>query len=168
MAKIKVTNLKRIQSALRQKIVKALRDKDIRGEVGTLTGDQIQSTTFKSAAESTQKTRKLLEKKNKTHPTYARSKINITFTGELLDDLRKNVKLEGSGGDYKYIIDNSEKKHKRYKGAKGKLIGKSLSNKQIADYIKKLIPFDTFKSEFLNKLTKKLQQLLEQKLKGKL
>lgn len=159
MAKVKVTGLKNIQSNIRKFITKELRSKETREMVGNIVADEIQATRFKTAASSTQKTRKYLEKYNKTHPTYARSKINITFTGELLDDLRRNVKVSTTKGFF-FIISQSDKLHKKYKGKKKSIGKKRAKYSEISDnLINKLdIQYLTLKKTSINELLGKLRK----------
>lgn len=167
MAKVKVLNLDKVQSRIRQQITKALRAKEIRKDIGQIVGDEIQKTNFGAASKNTVNQRKYLEKYNKTHPSYSRDKINITFTGDLMDDLRGNVLLDTDGGKIKYVIENSEKKHKRYKNKKGKGIGKQQTHKEIADHVLKLYKFDKFSQETINKLLKAIKDNLSKIFKIK-
>jgi hypothetical protein len=115
MAKIKVKNLNKVQSSLRKKIRKALRSPNIREGVGEIVVDQIQDDSVPVQSEATIAWRKYYEKANETSPRYNRSKINFTFTGDLLKDLMKNVKARFDLNRAEFIIEQSNKKHKKYK-----------------------------------------------------
>ena len=125
MAKVKVKGLKRIQSNIRKFITKELRKKEIRQGVGEIVVNSIRATKFGAPAKSTKKWRKRYDSLNVTHPTYSRNKINITFTGELLQDLQKNIKSSSTAGRFVYVIEHSDKLHKKYNGVTGKIGSRS-------------------------------------------
>ena len=129
MAKLKVKNLKQVTSSVRKFITKELRSKEIRQGVGEIVVKSIRAQRFRSLSsdESYYKWRKIYDnpKLNKTHPTYKRSKINITFTGELLEDLQKNVRANSTSGRFIYVIEHSDKLHKKYNGVSGKIGSRS-------------------------------------------
>jgi hypothetical protein len=116
---IKVNGLTKLRNVLKRKfkiiINKTLRDKALRLRVGKIVEQDIRDNFNETPAEFTKDMRAYLEQFNKTHPDYRRSKINITFTGELLDDLAKNVKADTT--KLAFIIEHSNKKHKAYKQA---------------------------------------------------
>lgn len=120
MAKLTVTNLKNVQSQVRKKITLALRNPDIRKGVGEIIVDQIKKEPVPVTSNATIAWRKYWEKANQTDQAYNRRNINITFTGELLMDLMKNVKAKFNRGSVSYIIEQSNKKHKKYKKPNGK------------------------------------------------
>lgn len=120
MAKLRVTNLKAVQSNVRKEITKAARAKEIRQGLGEIIVDHIRDNPLGSASPVTQDFREFYEQFNKTHPKYRRPQINITFTGELLEDLKNNVKVDTTSGEVKYIIEQSNKKHKNYRSGAGK------------------------------------------------
>jgi hypothetical protein len=118
MAKgIKVKGLTQLRRKLQSKfkliINKTLRDKSLRLKVGKIVEQDIRDNFSESASPFTQAMREYLEQFNTTHPDYRRSKINITFTGDLLEDLASNVKADTVR--LAFIVDHSNKKHKRYK-----------------------------------------------------
>lgn len=141
MAKLKIVNLKKVQTRLRLKITKQLRSKEIRKGIAEIVVEDIQDKTY-TASDATQSWRKYLEKGNETDPKYSRSKINITFTGELLGDLIKNVRAKFGGGKSEYIIEHSTGKggkHKKYKKPNGKAPkGKAKTYKKISGYVQGL------------------------------
>jgi hypothetical protein len=139
MAKLKVLNVKKVESQIRQDIRKILRDKEVRDGVGKIVVDGIRDTNFADAGKATKAWRKYLEEKNPTHEKYSIEKINITFTGELLNDLIKNVKAAFTGSNSEYVIEHSEKLHKKYKKPNGKPTkGKAQKYKAIQKFIEKL------------------------------
>jgi len=143
MATVKVTGLKQIQSSIRKFITKELRRKDLRENVGKLVVDSIRSKRFGSPTKSTRKWRERYDSLNTTHPRYSRNNINITFTGELLVDLEKNIKSNSTGSRFQYVISHSDKLHKKYNGVSGKIgsrskysdISDGLINKWGYDYL---------------------------------
>ena len=138
MAKLKITNLKQIQTKLRFKVTKALRDPEIRKGVAEIVVSEIQKDSS-PAGKVTQKWREYLEQGNATDKAYKRSKINITFTGDLLRDLITNVKAKFGSGKSEYIIEHSKKRHKKYKKPNGKLSkGKAKTMQEISGYVQDL------------------------------
>jgi len=138
MAKLKITNLKQIQTKLRFKVTKALRDPEIRKGVAEIVVSEIQKDSS-PAGKVTQKWREYLEQGNTTDEAYERSKINITFTGDLLRDLITNVKAKFGSGKSEYIIEHSKNKHKKYKKPNGKLSkGKPKTMQEISGYVQDL------------------------------
>jgi hypothetical protein len=143
MATVKVKGLSQIQSNIRKFITKELRKKELRQGVGNLVVASIRAKSLGMPATSTRKWRKKYDSLNTTHPTYGRNKINITFTGELLEDLQKNVKSQSTGGKFVYVIKHSDKLHKKYNGVSGKIgtrtkystISDGLINKWGYDYL---------------------------------
>lgn len=125
MAKVKVTNLRKVNTAIRKKITKAARDKEVREAVGEAVVTGIQETRFSAPSMRTLEWRKRYDKLNKTDKAYKRSKINITFTGELLNDLKNNVKVSSTTGAILYIIEHSKKLHKKYQGVTKKIGSRS-------------------------------------------
>lgn len=136
MAKLRVKNLNKVRTNIRKRVTKALRDKSIREGVGEIVVDQIQKEPVPVTSEATKSWRKYLEKNNPTSIRYNRRFINITFTGELLKDLMKNVKAKFSKGSVEYVIEHSDKKHKKYKKPNGRpLKGTRKSYSEISDFI---------------------------------
>lgn len=139
MAKLKVKNLKSVQSSIRKEITKALRSKEIRQGVGEIVVEDIQENTIAVSSSATIAWRKYYEKANKLSPKYTRRNINFTFTGDLLKDLMNNVKAKFGGGKAEFILEQSNKKHKKYKKPNGKTSkGRALSHKEIQENIYKI------------------------------
>lgn len=110
-------------------ITKLLQSKELREKIGKTIVEAIKDKSMGSAAYSTKKWRERYEKLNKTDPKYSRSKINATFTGELLNDLMTNVKANTP--KKQFIVGNSSKLHKKYQGVTKK-IGSRSPYKEIA------------------------------------
>ena len=115
MARARVKNRAQIERSIKLKLRKALRDKDLRVGIGDIVVDGIKDNKLGTAKRSTQESRRYLEQYNNTDPKYKRTNINATFTGELLNDLLKNVKSRFTGKAVQFIIEHSNKLHKRYK-----------------------------------------------------
>lgn len=153
MATVKVKGLKQINSAIRKFITKELRRKELRQGVGEIVVSSIRAKRFGTPARSTKKWRKRYDSLNTTHPTYRRNNINITFTGELLNDLQKNIKSKSTSGKFEYIISHSDKLHKKYNGVSGK-IGSRSKYSDISDGIINKWGYDylSFDNKTLNKV----------------
>jgi len=165
MAKVKVTNLKRVSTRIRKAITKAARDKVVREAVGEAAVDGIKSSSFGTPAPSTVDWRKRYEKTNETDKSYKRNKINITFTGELLNDLANNVKVSTTGGAIRYIIEHSKKLHKKYNGVKKK-IGKRVPYKTISKGVQGHgYEYLTFTKKTKDKILKAFKKAIFNKLK---
>jgi hypothetical protein len=129
MAKVKVLNLEKIRSDIRKKIALGLRDEEIRKGIGEIIVQDIKETKdFGTPAESTIKWRERYEKSNTTDEFYNRNKLNATFTGELLEDLKNNVRLNSTKGAIAFEITQSSKFHKPYKSPSKKTKSRSKSN----------------------------------------
>jgi hypothetical protein len=126
MAKVRIIGLDKIRSRVEAKlkiaINRALRDKNLRDTVGLIIEKDIRANYNKKASPVTESFREFFEQFNETHPDYRRSKINITFTGELLRDLAKNVKADTV--NLALVIEHSEKKHKPYASGEKRKRGK--------------------------------------------
>jgi translation elongation factor P/translation initiation factor 5A len=116
MAKLRVKNIKKVISTFRKEVIKVARSKETRMEVGEIIVEDIQDNPAATAGPVTRDFREFFEQFNTTDPKYNRSLINITFTGELMKDLRNNVKVDTTSGQIEYIIEQSNKKHKNLKG----------------------------------------------------
>jgi hypothetical protein len=145
MAKVKVKGFKELRNLVgrRAKIAinKTIRDKTLRDKIGVLIVDYIRNNFSEVPAPATIAIRQYLEQFNTTHPTYKRRKINVTFSGALLDDLKNNVKADTT--QLAIVIEHSQKKHPGYKTGSGKtkrvsfsLINQYLVNDMNYDYIK--------------------------------
>lgn len=120
MTKLRIKNLKQVQTSIRKEIIKALRDKKIAGRVALIAVNDIRNTSLGDAADFTKEMRDYYKPVNKTNPKYKRNDIRITFTGELLNDLIKNVKLESSKSKLAYVIEHSDGLHDQYRQPKKK------------------------------------------------
>lgn len=120
MAKLKILNLKQVQTALRKRITKQLRSPEIRKGVAEIIVSDIKDSNLGTPAKFTKEMREYLEPYNKTDPKYRRGKISANFTGELLQDLINNVKAKFGSGKASYVLEHSNKSHKPYKQGKGK------------------------------------------------
>jgi hypothetical protein len=162
MANVKVKGLKRVKSNIRKFITRSLRDPVVRKGVGKIVVDNIRAKNFGPPAKTTKKWRERYDGLNATHPTYARNKINITFTGELLNDLQNNVKSKSTGGQFNYIFEQSNKLHKKYNGVSGK-IGSRSKYSEISDGIINKWGYDYLKidDKTLTKVIKFIQTKVE-------
>lgn len=161
MAKIKVTGIKELSEKLnrnlRIELNKIFSNADLRNRVGEIIVSDIKANTdFGSPAPSTLKWRERYEKTNKTDPAYQRDKLNATFTGELLDDLQKNVK--GFPTSLTFEIGHSDKLHSQYNGKKGK-IGKKTPYKVISQNLIEELEYDYFR------LSQQAQRLIVEEIK---
>jgi hypothetical protein len=102
--------------------------------------------------------RKIYDKLNITDPAYSRGKINITFTGELLKDLIRDVRAITTKRQFE--VAHSDKKHKPYKGKNGK-IGGSPPYKTIQKRLQGLgYDYLTISKAALNKIQTAVQKKL--------
>jgi hypothetical protein len=137
MARLQVLNVKKVESQIKQDIRKALRSKELRDGVGEVVVNQIRQEKVPVTSKKTKKMREYFEKANSTHPDYERSYINITFTGELLSDLIKNVKAAFTGGKSEYVIEHSDKLHKKYLKPSGKPTkGSRVKYEKLQEYLR--------------------------------
>ena len=166
MATLKITSasLKKAQSSIRKTITKALRSKDIRAGIGDIVVDAIKASKLGSPAKATVAHRKYLEKYNQTSDAYKRGVVNAIFTGELMKDLANNVKFTTGSDGVGYEIQNSGKKHKKYKGKK-KSIGSRTPYKVIQDRLIDLgYDYLFIEDETVDKLVKFIRKQLLNKL----
>lgn len=139
MAKVKVKNLKNVTSNIRLKITKELRAPEFRTGVGDIVVEEIKKTNLGSPSEATKAWRKYLEKGNTTDKQYNPGQIKALFTGELLEDLRKNVRLSSTKGAIEFIVEQTDKLHKKYKKPNGKPTkGRRQTFKQIQSFLEAL------------------------------
>jgi len=163
MAKLKVKNLKQVQNKIRRDLTKNLRAKSMRDGVGKIVVDDIRDSDFGRPSDSYRQWREENDGLNTTHKKYDRDKINITFTGELLDDLQKNVKLDSSNGKAEYVIEHSDKLHKSYKTQSGKT--KRATFKKISEGVSRYYEYLTFSSTSKKKVLKFIKDNLLKSLK---
>lgn len=114
MAKIKVTNLKNVTSAIKKQIIKASRDKSIRSGIGEIVVNDIQNKTFRRLSTNEPYYKFRLRIKNKKSPKYNPSNLNLTIKGSLMNDLKNNVRVNTTAGDIFYTIEQSDKTHTGY------------------------------------------------------
>jgi hypothetical protein len=138
MATLKITNLNRVKTAVRKKIITQLRTPAIRKGVAEVVVKEIKATKFGSPSAKYKKWRMKNGRYNKLDPEYKLNKINITFTGELLQDLITNAKAQFSDGRANIFLEHSNKKHKKYKTSRGDLSTskRKRTYKQIKNYKK--------------------------------
>ena len=120
MATLKIKNLNKINTQIRKQITKAARSPQIRAGIAEIVVDQIQKEPIPVTSKATKIWRKYLEQRNNTDKAYNRNLINITFTGDLLKDLAKSIKASIGAGKIEYILQHTDKKHKKYKKPNGK------------------------------------------------
>ena len=147
MAKVRVKGVNELAAKLnrnlRIELNKLFRDADLRRKIGSIIAEDIKdNVNFGAPSAATDEWRGRYEPYNTTDPKYDRSKLNATFTGELLADLASNVKAIPS--ELTFLVEHSKKKHKRYSGPNGK-IGKSVLYSKISSYLVNDLNYDYFK-----------------------
>lgn len=146
MATVKVKGLKELRKSLNRKtkiaINKVFRQKQIRQGVASILVESIRDFIFNSASPATQRVREYLETYNSTHPNYDRRLINITFTGDLLNDLIRNAKADTT--NLAIIIEHSQKPKKGYKTKNGRINSK-LTYQKLSKIIVEDKKYDYFK-----------------------
>jgi hypothetical protein len=153
MAKIKIKGVKEVSDKLNRNIRielnKILRDPALRQKVGQIVVDDIKANVdFGSSAPGTLKWRETYDQINATDPAYSRNKLNAVFTGELLEDLKNNVRAFPT--ELTFEIAHSDKRHKKYQGVT-KMIGSRSKYSEISEGLVKGLGYDYFK------LTKRAQ-----------
>jgi len=164
MAKLKITNLKQVQTSLRLKIRKELRSKDVAKGVAEIVVGEIQDGDFGRPSESYREWREMNDGLNNTDKKYDRDKINITFTGELLKDLIKNVKASFSGSKSEYVLEHTDGTHKSYKTKSGKT--KRSSYKDISKGVQKYYPYLKFSDKTQSKVIKFIKDKVTKSFKN--
>jgi len=147
MARVKLKGIQelsqRLNADLRIKMNRLFRNESIRLQVGRIIVDDIkENVNFGSPAESTLKWRKRYDRINNTDPAYDRGKLNATFTGELLEDLVKNIRANPT--EMSYTVEHSNKKHSKYQGVTKK-IGSMTPYNEISKYLIDDLGYDYFK-----------------------
>lgn len=174
MAKVKIKGIDRVERALKRSIKietrKLFRDKELRQKIGEMVVDDIkENVDFGLASPATQRARRYLEQFNSTDPKYDRRKIKALFTGQLIDDLGKNIKSDTN--NLQFVIEHSEKNRKKYKKKRG-TIGKTMTNQELSkilindlgyDYI---LLSDKARSEITELVRDKLTKLIKDINKG--
>ena len=163
MARLRIKNLNQINTTLRKKITKALRSPTIRKGVGEVVVQDIRKASFGSPSKLYKKWRESNSQYNKLHPSYNLSNINITFTGELLNDLQKNMRVDTTGGGVEFVIEHSEGMHKPYKTKTGKT--KSASYQDISAGVSKLYKYLVFPSNTRKNVLKFIRENLSKLIK---
>jgi hypothetical protein len=164
MAKIKIKGVKEVSEKLNRNIRielnKILRDPVLRQRIGQIVVDDIKANVnFGSPAPSTLKWRETYDPINPTDPAYSRNKLNAVFTGELLEDLKNNVRAFPT--ELTFEIAHSDKRHKKYQGVTKK-IGSRSKYSEISEGLVKDLGYDYFK------LTKKAQSEITKQIKEEL
>lgn len=137
MAKIKLKGVndlaKKLNRSLQVEVNKLFRDKTLREEIGRIVVEDIKANyDGGSPAKSTLKWRERYDKLNATDPAYNRNKIKAVFTGELLEDLRTNIKADTT--QKQFVMEHSGKLHKKYQGVTKKIGSRTPYNK-ISEYL---------------------------------
>lgn len=111
----------------------------IKQGVANVVVDQIRKEAVSVKSAATKAWRKYLERGNQTNKAYNRDKINITFTGEQLDDLKKKPLVDTTGGKIEYTIQHTNKRHKKYRKPNGRPVkGAAKTYEEIRQYLKDL------------------------------
>ena len=107
--KIKLT-----KAQIKRRFRQIAREKEIREEVGKILVEDIQKRNYRSVDknEPYAKKRERIQGKSKQHKP---RKINLTVTGELLQDIVNNVKTKIEKGVISFVFEHSNKRHKPYK-----------------------------------------------------
>ncbi len=107
--KVKLT-----KAQIKRRFRQIAREKEIREEVGKMLVEDIQSRNYRSVDKNEPygKYRDRIQGKSGKHKP---RKINMTITGELLQDIINNVKTSFKNGKIAYIFEHSNKKHKPYR-----------------------------------------------------
>jgi len=156
-------SLNNVKSSLQKEIIKNLRDKEIREKLGEIHVESIKDD-YRPAAEKTIEWRERYDSLNKTDPSYSRFFVNFAFTGQLLEDLKKNVRLDRQGGLIRFIFGNSKKKHKKYQG-KTKKIGSASPMDEIESGLNKLGYNNEIKEDAKKEMTSFIKDFLIKKLR---
>lgn len=167
MARIKVTGIDQVSSRIKKEINKAVRDEETRLEIGEIITNDIKNTSFGEPSKKTKEWRDRYDKYNRTDPLYNKNEIKITYTGELLQDLKENVRVDTTQGEVKFTIQHTERLHKKYNKKNGK-IGKSRSKyTDISDGLINKLGYNylKFSDNALNKVIEFIKDKIASKLK---
>lgn len=171
MAKVNVNGLNDLAKRLNSKIVieinKIFSNKNIIKIIAEIIVTDIKNNyeRIQGPSKSTIFQRIYLEKYNNTDKAYRRSKIKAVFTGELLEDLKNNIK--GSPTEKKFILEHSDKLHSKYLGKSG-LIGNNISYKNLSKILVNDLGINYFaltdkaKREINNIIKNEIRKLLTQ------
>lgn len=128
MAKVRVEGLAEISKQLKRDLriaaKKLFRNVELRRKVGEIIVQDIKkNANFGAPEKNTLKWRERYDPINNTDPAYQRNKLNAVFTGELLEDLKKNIKANTI--KFEYVLEHSKKRHKKYQGVTKKIGSRS-------------------------------------------
>ena len=128
MAKVKIKGVKELSKRLERNIntqlKKLFRDKELRKRIGELVvADIKKNVDFGSSDSEWVKYRDKIASKNSTDPAYKQGSIKAVFTSELLQDLINSIK--GDTLNFQFVIEHSEKRHKKYQGVTKKIGSRS-------------------------------------------
>lgn len=98
MAKVSIKGIPEIEKAINRTFDKVVENKQMRQEIGEFVVGRIQgearrgkplnsSRTFPPLKESSKAIREALSSKNPTHPTFSVNRSNLTFSGQLIDNI---------------------------------------------------------------------------------
>lgn len=164
MAKVKIEGLDKVQRALNRnlkiQVNKLFRDEELRKKVGVIVVKDIkENVDMAEASDKTKKWREVYGKLNKTDPAYNKDRIKAVFTGELLEDLKTNVK--GFPTERTFEIGHSNKKHKKYQGVTKK-IGSRSTYSEISDGLVKKLGYNYF--QLTDEAQKEIADLIKEAL----
>jgi hypothetical protein len=121
---IKKDSINRISKEYRKKVINTLRADDLRQDIATSISTSLldKPKDFGSAKEPYKSYRAKLSKKNTTAKNFNKNRIKALFTGELFEDLadKRAVRNKATSKGIEYEIQHTSRKHKKYKGTKGK------------------------------------------------
>ena len=162
MAKVQIRNLDKVRRQVSAKanieINKTLRDAKLKKEIVDQVVNFWRENPVRTAADSTIENRIYLEKYNRTHPSYNLPLINITFTGQQLEDLYRGIISRPTQGIIE--IKNTERVRRRYKGKSG-AIGKPIKFSELYEHLA------SDGLDYLNlpkKITDKIAEIIRQRL----
>ena len=170
------SQIRATEAAVQKSFERIIEDQNMLKEIGIASAERIRFQArvgkpindqgkFKPLAPSTVSKRRYLAKENQVQATFSPTLSNITLTGALLDNLGFDV--TGSG-ELTLVFKGN---HPRYQGKKG-LIGKEITNAQLADYLteKGFAPFTpaalSAYKPFLSRITSIVRAYLRRSLKS--
>jgi hypothetical protein len=139
LAKVKIKGISQIEKKYRETFKKVKSSKPMLNEVGQFTVTTIAQSArrrkplnsqgvFKNIKESTKRRRKSDAKYNKTHPTFSPNRSNLTFSGQLIDALRFQIK-----GIANIVVDVAGSLRSPRRDKKGRPIDDDLQTNQAVD-----------------------------------
>ncbi len=143
MSKPGFKNLNEVYKSILKKLGKAELEKSDLDEIGNFILTQIigyarsgknpkSMERFKPLSSKWIKRREELAKTNQTSDVFSKGRSNLNVTGQLLD---KNNYLVTSNTESKSITIEPTGSHKPYVDKKGKAIGETITNKELAGYV---------------------------------